>query len=395
MESAAERVLRSFNSSYFLKEFTFLPKKIQDAEGESTFSDGFIWLRDYMIIWEYKERELLRQAPTPDAQGKWFQRKVLRKAKDQIKGDKDFFGKYGGKNFENLQGQTIEIDLDSVKETHYLIIYASRYPLPQDCVNQKYYTTREDRQFIHLMHATNWIPLCNSLLTPMEIIEYLRFRKEYLTIILDSSLQSEKSLLGRFIRSDRVPDLRFDTKQRNYEWVVDKMERKPVKAFDSLMKQLPKILTGMGETETSYLEMLIEFALLGRKQRENFVAHLENAILKSLYDDYKPHNCLTFLNTNLAGFVFLSNPIDQPQEEIIPLLEQTTLAYKYDDKLTIAIGINIRAESKYSILADWYYTRGPWKPNPEQERLVKKLYDEGWFNKAKTIGVPRYRVGFD
>ncbi|MBN2379729.1 hypothetical protein JXM67_08005 [candidate division WOR-3 bacterium] len=383
MESKGEELLRLFNSNYFLKEFTFRKKEVDSNE----FTDGFIWLRDYLLIWEHKERNpkiATCWPPSKESQRRWFKNKVLRIAKDQIKEDKEFFDKIINTKFANLRAQKIELSFDTVKEKHYLIIYDPRHPIPSDCLAQKHYRTKS-KTFIHLIHVYNWAWICKYLQTPMETIEYLSFRKRFLTYYPDARNKSEKWLLGRFLASPNVPDPDYDNFQEDYEKWVDDLENKDetLRKFDFILKNLYEKIDTKRMTTEEYFKLLLELALLDRVERETFIERFD-ITLKQACDEYCTPNRVVFhRDSGEVAFAFCPLPRNESKERQAEWLKAFMQICKYDLKVDKCFGICIRAESDRGFWIEWGLISDIWKFDKRMEVIVEKARNDGVLSKMK------------
>ncbi|TKJ40573.1 hypothetical protein CEE36_09295 [candidate division TA06 bacterium B3_TA06] len=123
MESAVEEIIRQFNSSYFLKEFTFFPRKISKSKGGTReISDGLIWLGDSVIFFQTKERGKVQKKPTEERQIKWFGKNVLGSAVCQMMGSLRTFEARREVDFWNLRGQRRRIKYSALKKKHYVVL---------------------------------------------------------------------------------------------------------------------------------------------------------------------------------------------------------------------------------------------------------------------------------
>ena len=76
------------------KEFSFSKNGFCPAPGESKeFADHVTWLDDLLIIYQLKERSQNTEDPI-DADKKWFENKVVKKATRQIRDTLQFLQEY-------------------------------------------------------------------------------------------------------------------------------------------------------------------------------------------------------------------------------------------------------------------------------------------------------------
>ncbi|MEA3310761.1 MAG: hypothetical protein U9Q76_00920, partial [candidate division WOR-3 bacterium] len=321
---------------------------------------------------------------------------VLKKGTKQIRGDIDFFRSYRDMDFENLRDQTLEIDFDSVKTKHYVVIYNSRYPMPAECLAEKHHISLSTVKsvFIHLIHAYNWSFVCRYLVTPMEIIEYLDWRERFLNYYKDKpelKEKSEKWLVGRFVGSPKVPEPDYDDFHKDYEGWVDALEgreRENLK-FKGIVQTLAPPNNIPQQFNREYHKTLLELALLDRTGRKAFIERYDlvgRKVLDGVYD------CVyRFSEGTKVGFVFCPATSDLDERQRLNGLRHFTYAHKYEHKLNKCIGLYIYPGQNGKLLVDWHYTKERWEKSYEWDQVVKELYRKGIFLPLKKQRIPRYK----
>src|SRR5260370_32648415 len=79
-----EGALGKLNESYFFREFTFSTNTFRpDKRTELELGDAVVWLEDFLIVVQVKERYAAFGATSTDEEN-WFQSEVLGKAVTQI-----------------------------------------------------------------------------------------------------------------------------------------------------------------------------------------------------------------------------------------------------------------------------------------------------------------------
>jgi hypothetical protein len=79
-----EGVLGKLNESYFFREFTFSTNLFKpDRRTELELADAVVWLDDFLIVIQVKERYAAFGA-TPADEENWFMTEVLGKAVTQV-----------------------------------------------------------------------------------------------------------------------------------------------------------------------------------------------------------------------------------------------------------------------------------------------------------------------
>jgi len=390
MESAAEEIIQQFNSSVFLKEFTFFPKEIKKSKAMRELTDGLIWLGDSAIFFQIKERGKTPQKPSESRQIKWFDKNVLGDAVRQMMGSLRTFETSKEVDFWNLRNQQRVIRYSTLKKRYYIILYHSRYsPFPRECLSKKFYRDEVTGRFIHIMSVRDWLHLCRYLITIPEIILYLDFRKNYLSLIMNSRAEKEKWLLGRFLRSPKVPAIELDSFAIDYTQFVDNLQIKSIvhKKFKSIVRSLYDRLDPVRQKSGGYYEMMLELASLNRKLQERFINMFERAERGELKS---PEG---FINTSTgAGFVFISGSSKlktKPYEERILFVEGNTLQVKYLQQIGPCLGCCCYPDSESF---DYVFFSSKWPTeDPEQlEKFINELDKKGAIPKSRHVIGPMY-----
>lgn len=391
MKSAAEEIIREFNSSYFLKEFTFPGKKIKNTQGEDELSDGIIWLGDELILFQIKERGELSSTPSDETQSKWFKGSVLNIATRQIRESISLFDNSPEFTIENFRGQPRKLDFESVKTKFFVVIYNSRYDLPRECYAKKSHVSLSTGKelFIHIINAIDWIYLCRFLATLPEIFYYLDFRERCLRTLPQTRKEIEKWILGRYLTSPKVPLVELDGFPNDFSLMVDKLETK-----DPIHEKFGRIITSLYErldpeqrSTESYYEMMKELAFLNRQLREKFIEYYELAENGNL----KETNGFKTLTGALFAFMTgEKNNYDLPFKERIRELDKMSLYSKYVHRAKSCLMCRVYVGTPNF---DYSFFSSAWETNtPDQvERLVAELHEKGLVKESHPIIEPIYR----
>jgi len=267
MPTTTERLLARINASTFLKEFSFDRNQFQPSPGtEVEFADGVLWLKEHLLVFQVKERASAADSDE-EALRRWFNQKVKGDGARQIRGTLAYLRNNPLIVLTNSREHQFNVNAGEFESVVSVVLYQTDHAVPADCAAQKHHisTSTGNEIFIHILTTNDYSLICDVLLTPIEVVEYIQFRERYLRQF-DAAGHSEKWLLGRFLMSPEVPEASLDGHDRDCSRAVDNLEE------DSNWLQVRKFLERMGDKwergeetdETKYYAVLIEFALLER-----------------------------------------------------------------------------------------------------------------------------------
>jgi hypothetical protein len=196
-----EEAVSSLNELFFFKEFTFHQNVFRTKENnEIEFADNVIWLQDLLIVYQVKERS--HDSSDPIKERNWFKGKVLGKATRQIRDTLNYLNQYDKIPLKNRRGQTFELSKRTLNAIDSIILYYSNEFLPIDCKNCKFHRSKE-AGLIHIIPAQDYLKICQTLITPPEVHEYLQFRESIIKRYHDQACNiTEPALLGQFLYGD-------------------------------------------------------------------------------------------------------------------------------------------------------------------------------------------------
>src|SRR5260370_14973930 len=126
-----EDALGKLNESYFFREFTFSTNTFKpDKRTELEVADAVVWLDDFLIVVQVKERYAAFGATSTDEEN-WFNGEVLGKAATQIGNTLRYLHSYDSIELANNQGHAFNLADAKDKRTHKLIIYHPNEKLPE------------------------------------------------------------------------------------------------------------------------------------------------------------------------------------------------------------------------------------------------------------------------
>ena len=169
----SEKLLSSFSENYFYKELVYADLKFTPIGGtEIELADLIINLEDIVLAIQLKERNEKDRTQDKNIEEKWLKKKC-KKAKEQIKdtisyitSEKvSFINARGKKTIINPNAEVVPLvvfENDSISEYEHLLRNHTNDGLAVNC-----------------MSIYDFKLMCKQLLSPIEIIEYLKWREVF------------------------------------------------------------------------------------------------------------------------------------------------------------------------------------------------------------------------
>jgi len=377
----SEAYIAELNSNFFFKEFTFSSNtfKIDENGKELELADNVVWLDDLLMITQIKERNNTGDSNIEN----WFNNKVLRKAKRQIKDTISYFEIYKDISIQNEKGHILNVSEARKIEPIKLIIYSPGKLFPESLRFQKFYKSK-DVGLIHLFHIEDYLWICKYLITPFEIREYLNFRME-IFLNHENLLNNfpEQYILGHYLET-------LDTSTINPKYIENlKNLVHNEEEFDiSFIIENFKGKIRINEESLDYYAIIKELAKLNRADLREFKKRYLLAIEQSKKQEFTLPYRITSLNSK-CGFVFVPLEFEQKDKWQNAIINYTE-GHKYDQKLDKCIGMIVyhHPTEKYFDV-NWCFTHSEWTYNEEMEKLLKENYP---FRPVKIGKTFRYYV---
>jgi len=388
-DSVRKNIIATFSKKHFLAEFTFHKNEfINIGSTEHEFADMVIWLEDEIVIFQFKERNP-KSIGNIDNERKWFQNKILKKSKEQIKKTIEYFEKNRSIVVKNVKGHTFNLKTSDDIKFHKIIIYIHS---SHKAVNLKKYVSKKVG-FIHILDYPDYLLICEILDTPIEIIEYLNFREDLLKHY-NMDISSEKSILGAFLKCANLDNFREEISlgeqsgfsMMKYENVVDKLIKdKSDYDIEYILKGIEERIYTPQESDTDYYQYLIKFAKMHRSERKCFKERWDKCAVDILQKEIiKPYRII--LQNTSCGLIFIPL-IREYYDKRFSILQKLTELSKYEFKLPRHIGISFCKVGK-SVDIGFCYTEHEWKPDVQLQRILKENYP---FRPVKRKSIQRYK----
>jgi hypothetical protein len=358
-----EEEVGELNAAYFFREFSFSSNTFKpDPKAELELADTVVWLDDFLIVSQLKERKAPKNA-TADKELTWLSEEVVKKATRQVRDTLSYLKTYSQIEVSNNRGHVFNLANAGAKQIHKLVIYHPHELLPKNCVFKKYHRSKT-AGVIHLIPSAAYLEILRTLVTPVGIAEYLAFRESLVNKWEGATAEvSERALVGQYVRN--LPDEKPSVEFVKY---IDEIEQK-VKDWDisRIIHLFPERKTTTNPPESDYT-IIGELAKLYRTEMAEFKKRFHFSMQKALANEFcQPHR---FTTSKECGYVFIPLGREDVLHKGSALTNFTTLN-KHDQKLDRCIGLSFTAEGEGSWCdVQWYHLEFPWKENPDLQALL-------------------------
>ena len=376
-----EEKLSRLNEHYFFHEFVFSKNTFRPNPGkEFELADSILWLDDLMVIYQLKERDAPRDS-TVEGEEQWFTRKVLRLGTRQIRDTLAYLDRYPHIELGNHRGHRFQLDRGRVATVQKVICYLADEKLPPKYRRRKHYRSRT-AGVIHLIAASDYWGLVQTLLTPAELFEYLAFREELIDKwknVVDSV--PEHALAGQYLRgdADSRPGVEFIEYLETLDHRLDEWD------MTGIIKKFPDRVTTDNQP-TDYYFIVRELAKLKRKELREFKLRFQLSMEKCRENIFvRPYRMASPRTT--CGFVFIPLEKEFVAHRRQLLLKNLTYACKYDLELSKCIGVSFAPEDGGWYSVEWCYIEFPWEYD---NKLHERLRENSPFREVNTREIHRY-----
>jgi hypothetical protein len=390
-QDAFETVFTESTAGFFLREFCFSNTEFSPpSRSEVELADFVIQLDDMVMVFQVKTRQ--EPSADPERERSWFEDKVTKNATRQVRDTMSYLQNYAPE-IENDRGRRIvlpaSIDLRTVIK---IVVFNGGPELPLSCIQSRFHQSKT-AGFIHLIAAPDWHKITETLVTPREIVDYLRMRERVsLVHEIQARAVSEKALVGQFIA-----DAEHEPPSVVFEGALDRMHDDRA-SFDIL-----RFLNLFGERITSdpppgtttpadldgastdYYPIIREIAKLPRTDliafKERFTLAWQRAGQSSL-----PLFMRTVSSTGI-GFVFA--PVPSGREPAAQnALANFIAAHMYERRITRCIGAAFIREGLTNRFVWWMMTERAWEYDSEMEKFLQ----DNPLSAVRETVIPRYRL---
>lgn len=297
----SETVVSELSKIYFYSDFVydnlyFVYKEIDEKE----FADILIQVSNFFIVVQIKERN----SDFNSGDFSWFRNKILKKAHSQHKTSVKYIKESNVLRFENSDGNSVDITDYKEDNFKFLTVFENN-----NLTNFPRYNESNVIGAYNIMKIEDFENICESLISPSEVLKYLDFRIEYLkkdpyfeklvsTITLDrettvvANVKNEQDLVYLFLSSEYR---NFETIQSTVVWF---------KEFTSKLKI---------NSDSSFFQKLVsffnKFDRLMIEQFYNKLRNIENNISRYSYIMHENTAIIMLNETEIidATYYFLMN----------------------------------------------------------------------------------------
>jgi hypothetical protein len=285
--------IANLNTNVFLREFSFSQTLYTPAGGtEVELADHVVRIGHLLFLYQLKERD----ASATTTIDRWLKKKVLTRATQQIRATIQLLNSDAPVLVANERGHIFDLAARSGDRPFRLVLFKSgdkRTSLPYPRFHRS-----TSAGFIHIFDALDYFGICQYLLTPIEMAEYLNWREAAIQSTTDAQLVSEAALLGQYM----VEDLESSPAER-YAEALNALHM-DMSSFD-----LAFLFSGLGDRieyasptdrQTSYYPMLQLLAQMPRSALRPLRERLRFAL--QAVNDGRIEFPTRFVSPDLDGF---------------------------------------------------------------------------------------------
>lgn len=291
----SEILMNAFSESFFFKELTFSELEFYvDKEHKVELADLLINLGDSVLAIQLKARDKDAQTNDISKEMKWVEKKC-KAAKSQI-GDTIAYIRNHNLKFKSNYGQ--EVIIDSKVEIVPLVVFMNDLNLEYDHILKKHDSDGLD---VNCISFSDYCAMCKELISPGEIIAYLKWRKNFylkngnVNLLITntkwgmtiSKPQHRESLVTQYLIEMYGEDVVFE--DRGYllkfnEFLSVLSEHTVHTSEDDANVEIVKLLAKFYHTEiTNFVTKVEKSLLIAKKKNENKVSgSLRNTERKSV-----------------------------------------------------------------------------------------------------------------
>ena len=169
----SEQLLSAFSEDYFFKELVLDDLWFTPPGGTKIeLADLLINMGDIVVAIQLKERNEADQTGDPKEEKKWFDDRC-KSAKKQVKVTLQYISTGVLPAFVNKRGQSVSLQSDATVIP--LVVFENSQLSDYPPLLRKH---SESGMNINCMSLADYREMCRILVTPMEIVDYLEYRKE-------------------------------------------------------------------------------------------------------------------------------------------------------------------------------------------------------------------------
>jgi hypothetical protein len=386
-QTLSERFVGQLNANVFFAEFAFASSQLRVPEvGEVELADHLVLFDDVGLIFQLKERSADVKDDSASLSS-WFVRKVRKAAVSQIAKTKAMMRQFAGTRIRNQRGHQVHLpDAPPTRLSSIVIYHASsttEFYAPKYCISRS-------AGFVHFIAAKDYFGVCQSLVTPAEVLEYLAFREDVVKLLnLAPAQVSEAALVGQFmggtITIKAIPHERY---ANILDALIQDREQWDISYLTDHLGEQIKYRDG-DASATQYYRILAQLAKLSRAELRELKILLGHATEAVRTDTLElPYRFA--LPRNDCGFLLLAVPSNMHPKAHQTLMNVSLLS-KYELKVSKHVSLSMRRVKSFLDI-EWMYAEGPVKANEKLDAFLARNYP---FRKLREDLRTRYQFNND
>jgi len=357
-----EEFTAHLDSNVFTRTFSFSSMQLPAvAEPASSLAGRVVLVGGLGVIIQLSEHEVRGKTTAAELE-QWFAGE-LKRGMNQIRQTRDLISSYDGISLVNDAGHRVWVPRADLQNVAALILHRTartRGHVPPRCRKSR------DTGFVHIMSDRDYYGIREHLITPSELVDYLRFRQDILSRPFPVPPNvSEDALLGQYLfeELDAPPDARYETAGRSFRGDPN------VWAFSYVLQNLGTQIARRDpeSIEATYQMILAEVGRLGRTELRELRTYLRLSLEAVRADRFELPYRLTCASTK-CGFLVLPGSAEV-RLRAREALESLAIASKYELGMDRQVSLAMWRSGEI-IDMDWLYAEGP---NPADEKLDKRL----------------------
>lgn len=351
-------------------EFSCTRNQFRAGRLELELADHVVAVGDLVMAIQHKERSE-RDARDEAGEARWFQNKVLGRARRQMEDTARFLRGHTPITVTNQLGQRVTIAPGSDAVIAKVIVYRPSRLLGVDERGRRLCPSETGP--IHLFADADYVAMCTLLITPAEIFEYLGFREALWRRVGDLRV-GEHALLGQFLRDEPLAEPSEDFA------VFARALQRDDSGYAVIRRLMHRFTAGMhqiGEDapEAVYPRILTTLALLGRN---DLIAFQERMLIMQARagGDIYPASVMISVSPRRCGFVFFAIPARRLAARPIYVVAELVECFKYRHRLDRCLGVALAREGSYT-KAEWALFDDPWTEDSELARRSETAHAAG------------------
>ena len=358
-----EDITLHLNANVFTRTFSFSSAQLPAlASPPPPLADHVVLVDGVGLVMDLCERKGKARLKSAEIE-RWFASEVLRKGIERVRHTRDLLRSYDGISLVNSRGHRVSVAPKGLADVSGLILHRS--PRAGGYVPPRFRKSRKTG-FVHIMRDSDYFAICEHLVTPSELADYLRFRQEILSRPFPVPPEvSEAALLGQYLfeELDAPADARYETAGRTFRGDPS------TGAFTYVLQNLSTQIAKRDDesVEATYQRILAELARLGRSELRELKTQLRLSLEAVRADRFELPYRVTCTSTQCCFLVLPGSAEFRLRAR--EALESLAAASKYELGLEKQVSLAMWRSGEI-IDIDWLYSEGP---NPPDEKLDKRL----------------------